>query len=170
MSIFLYHPRFTGKVSSQHHKDCIEVDAIRWGVSRKINSTTATQGDRESANASMTDLTLFRHMDKASPTTFIQPQRHLWTLTTDELTAIFTDQKRMQAIYRWIGISFSAAFLKDMNDEYRKSKNFSRAASKRLPILLIVASLEYANRTSVKQTQDELDKRTGDPQSSSYYQ
>ena len=100
----------------------------------------------------------------------VQPKWHLWALTTEELNSIFKDQKRMQEIFGLIGISFSVAFLQDMRDEYKKTKNFTRAVSKKLPIFLIIACFEYASRSSLKQTENEIDKRTGNPKSSSYYQ
>ena len=71
MSIFVNHPKFKGEASDKNHKDFLDVDIIKWGVSRAITSSTSTQGDRESSNATISDLTLYRYMDKASPYVFI---------------------------------------------------------------------------------------------------
>ena len=101
--------------------------------------------------------------------TAVQPRWHLWALTTDEVHSILQDQKRMQQIFAWIGISFSGAFAKDVRDKYRETKSIKTVVSKRLPIAIIVACFEYANRTSLKQTQEDMDKRTPTPKSSSYY-
>ena len=44
---------------------------MKWQSGRKITSNTATQGDRESANATISDLIIYKHMDKSTPSTFI---------------------------------------------------------------------------------------------------
>lgn len=65
------HPKFKGEASDRNHKELLDVDVMKWGVSRAITSSTSTQGDRESSNATISDLILYRYMDKASPYLFI---------------------------------------------------------------------------------------------------
>lgn len=72
MSIFMHYEGITGEVSDKHHHGWIDIENLSWGVQRKITSHTATKGDRESANAEITDLTLTRRMDSATPRLFIE--------------------------------------------------------------------------------------------------
>ncbi|MGH1487487.1 MAG: Hcp family type VI secretion system effector [Cellvibrionaceae bacterium] len=72
MSAFLHIEGIPGEVSDANHKGWIDLVQWTWGVSRQITSSTSTQGDRESSNATITDLTLVRNMDKATPKIFIE--------------------------------------------------------------------------------------------------
>ncbi|MBX2807713.1 MAG: type VI secretion system tube protein Hcp [Cellvibrionaceae bacterium] len=55
-----------------NHKGWIDILQWKWGVSRHITSNSSTHGDRESTNATITDLTIVRSMDKATPQIFIE--------------------------------------------------------------------------------------------------
>lgn len=72
MSAFFYVDGVTGTVSDANHKGRLAIISYGWGVSRKLTSNTSTQGDRESANAVITDLEIVRTMDKATPKLFIE--------------------------------------------------------------------------------------------------
>ena len=72
MSIFMNYEGLKGESTDKNHKDWIDVDHLSWGVRRNITSNTATSKDRESANAEITDLTLTRRMDKATPDLFVE--------------------------------------------------------------------------------------------------
>ena len=72
MSIFMHHPDIKGETSDKNHQGYIDIEDIEWGVARKITSNTSTQGDRESANAIISDLVLTKWMDKTSPYLFIE--------------------------------------------------------------------------------------------------
>lgn len=72
MSIFLHYPKIKGETSDKNHKDWIDVLDVEFGVSRAITSATSTQGDRESSNATISDLTIKKLMDKATPYIFIE--------------------------------------------------------------------------------------------------
>jgi len=72
MSIFINYEGVKGESSDPAHKDWCDVESICWGVGRNITSSTSTQGDRESSNANITDLTIMRHMDKATPKIFTE--------------------------------------------------------------------------------------------------
>lgn len=72
MSIFMNFEGIKGESSDKSHKQWMDIENIQWGVNRRITSTTSTQNDRESANAEISDLTLTRHMDSATPNLFIE--------------------------------------------------------------------------------------------------
>lgn len=72
MSIFLQVPGVTGDSSDKNHSGWIDVDSMQWGSGRQISSATSTRGDRESSNAIITDLTLFKKMDKSTPYIFLK--------------------------------------------------------------------------------------------------
>ncbi|MGH1441121.1 MAG: type VI secretion system tube protein Hcp [Cellvibrionaceae bacterium] len=52
----MYHPTIKGETSDKNHKDWIDILKVKFGTSRNITSSTSTQGDRESSNASMSSL------------------------------------------------------------------------------------------------------------------
>jgi len=68
MSIFLKYGNIIGEAADSNHRQWADVNYIKWlGVERKITSTTSTQGDRESSNANIKNLSIVRAQDKASP-------------------------------------------------------------------------------------------------------
>jgi len=71
MSIFVQHPDIKGDASDKHHQGWVVADSIKWQSGRQVTSSTSTRGDRESSNASISDLILYKHMDKATPSTFM---------------------------------------------------------------------------------------------------
>lgn len=71
MSIFLKWAGIEGEVSDPSHQGWLDIDDLSWGVQRAITSAPSTRKDRESANAEITDLTITRRMDKASPSLFM---------------------------------------------------------------------------------------------------
>lgn len=72
MSIFMNYEGIKGESSDKGHKQWMDIENIQWGVNRRINASTSTQNDRESANAEITDLTITRFMDSATPNLFIE--------------------------------------------------------------------------------------------------
>jgi len=72
MSIFMKYEGIKGESSDKNHKDWMDIQEISWGVHRNITSHTSTRNDRESANAEITDLTVERFMDSATPKLFIE--------------------------------------------------------------------------------------------------
>jgi type VI secretion system secreted protein Hcp len=72
MSIFVDIAGVVGESSDAGHKGWMDVESISWGVDRQINSSTSTEGDRESSNAVINDLTLHRGMDSCTPKLFIE--------------------------------------------------------------------------------------------------
>lgn len=65
-------PGVIGETSNKHHEGWIDLEDIEWSVSRSITSNTSTQGDRESANAVISDLVATKWMDKSTPKLFIE--------------------------------------------------------------------------------------------------
>lgn len=72
MSAFLYYEGIQGEVSDVGFQNWIDISEWSWGVGRSISSHTSTQGDRESANATIRDLNITRFMDKATAKLFIE--------------------------------------------------------------------------------------------------
>jgi len=72
MSIFAYIEGIQGDSSDPAHKGWIDIRSISWGVGRNVTSSTSTQGDRESSNAIITDLTFKKFMDKATAKLFLE--------------------------------------------------------------------------------------------------
>jgi len=71
MSAFLKIEGVKGEASDSGHKDSIDIESWEWGAKRKLTSNTSTKGDRESSNASISDLRITKLMDSASPQLFI---------------------------------------------------------------------------------------------------
>ena len=72
MSSFLFIEGVTGEVSDSGYQGWIDITRWSWGVGRKITSQTSTQGDRESSNATISDLNITRFMDKATAKLFME--------------------------------------------------------------------------------------------------
>ena len=71
MSIHMFIPGVKGESTDPGHEDWIDVESLSWGVNRNLNSNSATKGDRESGNATISDLHVVRNMDSATPKLFI---------------------------------------------------------------------------------------------------
>lgn len=72
MSIFMKYEGIKGESSDQGYKDWIDIENWRWGTRRKITSNSSTQSDRESSNATITDLTISKHVDRSTPKLFVE--------------------------------------------------------------------------------------------------
>ncbi|MCC5808924.1 MAG: type VI secretion system tube protein Hcp [Ectothiorhodospiraceae bacterium] len=72
MSIFMRIPGIQGSVSSQAHKGWIAVDELEWCVARRVTCKPGSRGLREYSNAEISDLTLSRRIDIASPYLFLE--------------------------------------------------------------------------------------------------
>lgn len=72
MSAFLQIEGIQGEASDKNYKGWLDITSYKWGTQRKITSHTGTQGNRESSNTRITDLTITRFMDKAAPKLFIE--------------------------------------------------------------------------------------------------
>ena len=72
MSMFLQHPAIKGATSDKNHAGCIDILDVEFGVSRRITASTSTQGDRESSNATISDLKITKWKNRSSPYLFIE--------------------------------------------------------------------------------------------------
>lgn len=72
MSIFMNFEGIKGESSDKGHKQWMDIDSIQWGVTRRINTMTSSQNDRESSNAEISNLVITRYMDSATPSLFIE--------------------------------------------------------------------------------------------------
>lgn len=72
MSIFMYMESLLGEASDPNHKNWVDLLEVTFGVGRSITSVTSTRGDRESSNATISDLKLLKFMDKASAKLFLE--------------------------------------------------------------------------------------------------
>lgn len=71
MAIHMQIPDIKGESTDPSHKDWLDIESISWGVNRNLNSASSTKGDRESGNATISDLHIVRRMDSATPKLFI---------------------------------------------------------------------------------------------------
>ncbi|MCC5810138.1 MAG: type VI secretion system tube protein Hcp, partial [Ectothiorhodospiraceae bacterium] len=68
MSIDMKYPGITGGGSDANHRGWLPVMELTWaGARRRITLAPSTRGDRESANAELSELTVTRVMDRATP-------------------------------------------------------------------------------------------------------
>lgn len=71
MNIFIKIPGITGDCSDKNHSGWIAADIIQWGSGRKITTVTSTRGDRESSNATISDLIIYKLMDRSTASLFL---------------------------------------------------------------------------------------------------
>jgi type VI secretion system secreted protein Hcp len=67
MAIFVKYGDIKGEVTSVSHKDWIEVQSFQWGVGRGISSGVGGGSKREATAPSVSEITMTKTMDVASP-------------------------------------------------------------------------------------------------------
>lgn len=72
MSIFMNYEGIKGESADDGHKEWMDIGSVSWGSRRRVTSASSTKSDRESAVATISDLTITRRMDSASPALFIE--------------------------------------------------------------------------------------------------
>jgi type VI secretion system secreted protein Hcp len=72
MAIYLQIEGIDGDVTAEGHEDAIECQSVQWGVQRPIHTPTGTSQERESARPSVSDITITKTVDKASPELFAE--------------------------------------------------------------------------------------------------
>jgi len=70
MAIYIKIGDIKGNVSAVGHEDWIECDSIQFGVSRAIPMAVGTETNREASHPSLSEVTLSKTMDDASPYIF----------------------------------------------------------------------------------------------------
>lgn len=72
MAILLDYEGIKGETSNKSHEGCINCEGWRFKTNRGITSNTSTKGDRESSNATISDLEITKYMDSSSLKLFIE--------------------------------------------------------------------------------------------------
>lgn len=67
MSIFLKLDGIAGDATDSNHPRWIDIFTLGWSIRRRITAATSTCDDRESSNASFSEIELTRFMDSATP-------------------------------------------------------------------------------------------------------
>jgi type VI secretion system secreted protein Hcp len=67
MAIFIKYGSNVGEATAEGYKEWIEVDSFQWGVGRGISSPVGGSSKRESSAPSVSEITVTKTMDKASP-------------------------------------------------------------------------------------------------------
>lgn len=93
MAIYLKYGDIKGKVTAKGHEQWIAVDSLQWGVGRAISSQVGSAKDREASKPNISEITVSKLMDEASPLIFTEAcvgksqkaQIHLCTVGTDQI-------------------------------------------------------------------------------------
>jgi len=67
MPIYMKYGSITGDVTEGGHDKWIEVNSLQWGVGRGVSSATGSASDRESSAPSLSEVTVTKDLDSASP-------------------------------------------------------------------------------------------------------
>src|SRR5689334_2130690 len=67
MPIYMHYDGINGDVTESGHKQWIEVNSFQWGVGRGISSPVGGSEDRESSAPSVSEVTVSKPTDVASP-------------------------------------------------------------------------------------------------------
>jgi type VI secretion system secreted protein Hcp len=70
MAIFGKFDGIEGDATHQAHKNWVDIDTLQFGVGRAISTPTGRAANRESSAPSVSEVTISRHTDKASPLFF----------------------------------------------------------------------------------------------------
>lgn len=72
MAIYMKYGKIDGDVTAAGHEKWIELHSLQWGVGRGISSPVGHSAERESSAPSISEVTITKDMDKASPILFGQ--------------------------------------------------------------------------------------------------
>jgi len=72
MAILLDYEGIEGETSDKNNEGCIDCEGWRFKTDRSVTSNTSTKGDRESSNATISDLEITKYMDSSSLRLFIE--------------------------------------------------------------------------------------------------
>jgi type VI secretion system secreted protein Hcp len=70
MAIYMQYGKIKGNVSADGHVDWIDCSSVQFGVGRAIAMMVGKQTNREASNPSLSEVTLTKVMDDASPYLF----------------------------------------------------------------------------------------------------
>jgi type VI secretion system secreted protein Hcp len=71
MPIYMKFASLDGSVTEQGHNKWIELDSFHWGVGRAIGTAARGSLSREHSEASISEITVTKRMDAASPKLFL---------------------------------------------------------------------------------------------------
>ena len=91
MSIFFNIEGIRGEVTAIGHEDWLEGTSLTWNVGRAISSVVGTSADREASKPSISEVTITRMMDAATPLLFTDACVGKGKLVKIDLTTIGTD-------------------------------------------------------------------------------
>lgn len=72
MAVYLKIEGIDGDVTAAGHEKWIECDSMQWGVGRGIHTPTGSSSERESSPPSVSEVTVSKAMDAASPKIFTE--------------------------------------------------------------------------------------------------
>lgn len=72
MAVYVQIEGIQGDATHQDHKEWLDVQHIAWGVGRGIQTTVGAAGNREASQPSLSEVTLSRITDKATPAIFYE--------------------------------------------------------------------------------------------------
>ena len=72
MAIYLKVEGLNGEVSAAGHEKWIECNSLQWGVGRAITTRVGGGADREASQPSISEVTVSKLMDKATPNLFYE--------------------------------------------------------------------------------------------------
>lgn len=72
MAIYMQLEGVNGSVTAAGHEKWIDCSSLQWGVGRAISSTVGSTKDREASTPSISEVTLTKMMDEASPHLFTE--------------------------------------------------------------------------------------------------
>ncbi|WP_311031250.1 Hcp family type VI secretion system effector [Mesorhizobium koreense] len=72
MAVYMKYEGIDGEVTQKDHVKWIEVQSFQFGVGRGISTPTGSTNNRESSHASVSEVTVTKSMDGASPKLFTE--------------------------------------------------------------------------------------------------
>jgi type VI secretion system secreted protein Hcp len=72
MGIYMKYDGIDGEATQQEHKKWIDCTSISWGAARSIDNTTGVGTNREASEPRVSDVTITKTMDAASPKLFTE--------------------------------------------------------------------------------------------------
>ena len=72
MAIYMKYGSIDGAITTQGYSKWVELDSFSLGVSRHIGTAARTEAAREASEPSLTEITVTKTMDVASPKLFIE--------------------------------------------------------------------------------------------------
>jgi type VI secretion system secreted protein Hcp len=72
MALYMKYEGIDGEVTQKDHDKWIEVHSFQFGVGRGISTPTGNAANREASAASVSEVTITKTMDKASPKIFTE--------------------------------------------------------------------------------------------------